>query len=120
MSALHANIPGNVMTLDYSIVPTYVNTLDEESTCAFCRSRGLHPMPKLKTCGRCQAVQYCSKICQKADFRLHKKFCSSVRAMRDVTKDLLETICGDPGKMFNRENGQEPDSLNNFFAAISL
>ena len=108
MSALHA------------IVPAYVKNLDEESTCAFCRSRGLHPMPKLKTCGRCKAVQYCSKNCQKADFPLHKKFCSSVSAMRDATMDFLETICKDPGKTLNRENDQEPDFLQKIFAAFSV
>jgi len=27
-------------------------------------------------CGRCRGVQYCSTVCQKADWKVHKQFCN--------------------------------------------
>ena len=43
------------------------------SMCYYCRER--FPIEKLSSCGRCKQACYCSKECQKADWKSHKKLC---------------------------------------------
>lgn len=43
-----------------------------EHKCAVCRGKG---RPKLKACGGCQKVRYCSEACQKKDWGTHKAQC---------------------------------------------
>ncbi|KAH8806611.1 hypothetical protein DL96DRAFT_1631178 [Flagelloscypha sp. PMI_526] len=33
------------------------------------------PDPLLRSCSRCFTVQYCSRLCQKEDWKVHKYFC---------------------------------------------
>jgi hypothetical protein len=35
------------------------------------------PLRLLKPCSKCQSVSYCSRECQKADFKKHKKVCAA-------------------------------------------
>lgn len=41
--------------------------------CDYCRSEG-----KMMRCGVCQSVYYCSKKCQKADYKEHKVKCKNI------------------------------------------
>ncbi|KAF9448223.1 hypothetical protein P691DRAFT_781245 [Macrolepiota fuliginosa MF-IS2] len=43
--------------------------------CSRCGSTG---KPKLLQCGACQVVKYCSKDCQKADWKTHKHICKTL------------------------------------------
>jgi hypothetical protein len=45
----------------------------EETLCSKCHKPG---MPKLLFCSRCHKVKYCSKDCQKADWKAHKHACA--------------------------------------------
>ncbi|KAH6716625.1 hypothetical protein BKA61DRAFT_572707 [Leptodontidium sp. MPI-SDFR-AT-0119] len=42
----------------------------------------------LKPCTKCQSVQYCSKECQKADFKNHKKECAKKAQIYAQTADI--------------------------------
>lgn len=49
------------------------------------------------TCGRCQKRQYCSKVCQKKDWSMHKLFCNKEeRGMTGVLKGYLHEIQQSP------------------------
>ena len=43
------------------------------SNCYGCRER--FPIEKLSSCGKCKQACYCSKECQKKDWKSHKKVC---------------------------------------------
>ncbi|KAJ7107635.1 hypothetical protein C8R43DRAFT_201046 [Mycena crocata] len=48
-------------------------------SCAIChRDPFQRPELKLKRCGRCKWIRYCSVECQTADYRRHKKVCKNV------------------------------------------
>jgi hypothetical protein len=46
-----------------------------ENVCANCKKAATNEI-KLSKCSRCKAVSYCSKECQKADWKMHKQSCS--------------------------------------------
>ncbi|KIM37301.1 hypothetical protein M413DRAFT_277001 [Hebeloma cylindrosporum] len=51
----------------------------------------LPPGQLLMTCSSCKHIRYCSKACQKADWKAgHKAICSGTCAMRD-----LRALCGE-------------------------
>ena len=41
---------------------------------------------QLKRCAVCKSGKYCSKECQKADFKNHKVFCSAITSLEDVER----------------------------------
>ncbi|KAG9230151.1 hypothetical protein BJ875DRAFT_488239 [Amylocarpus encephaloides] len=43
--------------------------------CTACDKPSTEDKP-LKPCAKCQSVHYCSRDCQKADFKKHKKVCA--------------------------------------------
>ena len=47
------------------------SSLTPTKSCTRC-----HKTETLKPCSKCQSVQYCSRECQKADFKNHKKVCA--------------------------------------------
>ena len=49
------------------------DTVADPNTCSKC---GKEDEEKLSRCGRCQAVRYCSRECQLADWAKHKKACT--------------------------------------------
>jgi hypothetical protein len=60
----------------------------KEQSCGYtmvCKKCGSPPahMIKLRYCGRCAAVHYCSKRCAKDDWAVHKLACDSSRKARD-------------------------------------
>ncbi|GAB7347266.1 hypothetical protein MBLNU459_g3357t1 [Dothideomycetes sp. NU459] len=56
-----------------------VNTAAEEATkkCASCGKLEEDPEKPLKACQKCHSILYCSRDCQKTDFKHHKKTCAS-------------------------------------------
>jgi mitochondrial splicing suppressor protein 51 len=53
--------------------------------CGSCgKSEGADGKP-LKRCAKCQTTRYCSRDCQKADFKKHKKECSANAARHAST-----------------------------------
>ena len=52
--------------------PPQVVDVDE---CALCGAVGSKPVARLHMCGGCQAVRYCSRECQRADWARHKSGC---------------------------------------------
>ncbi|KAK7685180.1 hypothetical protein QCA50_011543 [Cerrena zonata] len=52
--------------------------------CSWC----IKPSPSVKRCGQCKMVQYCSKTCQKAAWKFHKKACmTGANHQRDVAEN---------------------------------
>jgi hypothetical protein len=45
------------------------------SACHYCQ-KGTE---SLKVCGSCKRVRYCSRECQKSDFKVHKKVCKKLQ-----------------------------------------
>ncbi|KAH7314342.1 hypothetical protein BKA65DRAFT_516632 [Rhexocercosporidium sp. MPI-PUGE-AT-0058] len=56
-------------------------------TCTSCKKCSTEDKP-LKPCTKCQSVQYCSKECQKADFKNHKKECAKKAQIYAQTADI--------------------------------
>eukprot|EP00536_Pseudo-nitzschia_multiseries_P006578 jgi/Psemu1/15633/gm1.15633_g len=51
-------------------------TLREQAgVCNYCRRTGERLGVKMKCCGRCKNVNYCSRECQRKDWKTHKKTC---------------------------------------------
>ncbi|KAF8992050.1 hypothetical protein BDQ17DRAFT_1370030 [Cyathus striatus] len=48
----------------------------ENDLCAHCTNKG---NPTLKKCSGCRQIKYCSKECQKADWKRHKRECRSIQ-----------------------------------------
>ncbi|KAI9688608.1 MAG: hypothetical protein M1820_010228 [Bogoriella megaspora] len=48
---------------------------DATPSCASCKKSGSN-VPNLKVCAKCQTTHYCSRECQKVDWKNHKKVCA--------------------------------------------
>jgi hypothetical protein len=46
---------------------------------AGCAAEGCASAEASSVCGRCEAVRYCSRECQRADWQAHKPACAAVR-----------------------------------------
>ncbi|GBE84710.1 hypothetical protein SCP_0606900 [Sparassis crispa] len=56
---------------------SYLETVGRDPAahkCSVCRGRG---KPKLRACGGCKKVRYCSEACQKKDWKAHKLRCKA-------------------------------------------
>ena len=48
----------------------------KKNTVEWCNScEAFKPFPDFKKCGQCQCKRYCSRECQKADWKKHKQVC---------------------------------------------
>lgn len=64
--------------------PTVSNNRAEVYTCDYCKKTST---AKLSVCGRCKKISYCSKECQRAAWKAHKKICVKWEGTKDP-KDL--------------------------------
>ncbi|PMD18661.1 hypothetical protein NA56DRAFT_647832 [Hyaloscypha hepaticicola] len=53
------------------------STSQPTNKCASCGAPEADPEKPLKPCAKCQRVRYCSRDCQKKDFKVHKKICAA-------------------------------------------
>lgn len=63
-------------------------------TCAICKKTATAAnLPNLKACAKCKTTQYCSRECQKADWKVHKKVCvaNASRAFFDANAEHSNT-----------------------------
>ncbi|KIW54252.1 hypothetical protein PV05_06621 [Exophiala xenobiotica] len=65
------------------------NTSTSSAQCAKCGTTG-----NLKRCAKCQTTQYCSRECQKGDWKNHKQACSRNAAARPATGSATSTSAG--------------------------
>ena len=74
--------------------------------CAGCKKPQSELTIPLKRCAKCQTQRYCSRECQKADWKVHKKVCASnqqnnkpkastTRTTGPVTANMLSSISPD-------------------------
>jgi TPR repeat protein len=65
---------------------------NEGAACALCATQGTNG--KLMKCSRCKHVQYCSRECQAADWKNHKKLCvaQSKRKQETVEKAINSSV----------------------------
>ncbi|PFH61460.1 hypothetical protein XA68_17291 [Ophiocordyceps unilateralis] len=54
------------------------------------------PEVKLRNCAKCSSALYCSRDCQKADWKAHKKICGKNRDGPTTTTKGLETVIDNP------------------------
>lgn len=43
---------------------------------------------KLRMCSRCEHTYYCSKVCQQADWKQHKKVCLPLTKQKAAVQDV--------------------------------
>ena len=48
----------------------------EEHKCTACKKRKSELETSLKYCAKCKEAEYCSRECQKGDWKRHKQFCA--------------------------------------------
>lgn len=66
---------------DTNTTSTASNTPEQCASCAKTAGPGVN----LKRCAKCLTTQYCSRDCQKADWKQHKKSCAQNASTRDTT-----------------------------------
>jgi len=66
--------------------------------CAHCAKTKSESDPgiNLKYCAKCQTTQYCSRECQKADWKKHKKICASNAAAASANNNNNNTNTNNP------------------------
>ncbi|KAI9809357.1 MAG: hypothetical protein M1826_003935 [Phylliscum demangeonii] len=62
---------------------------------AKCGQRESDASGQLKRCGKCHTTAYCSRPCQKADWKIHKKSCATLAATASSTPDTTSTSTAD-------------------------
>ena len=57
-----------------------------------CQNQSCDSRRKLKVCNRCGSAKYCSRECQKADWKLHKKICGKIQRKIAATPVQVRAI----------------------------
>lgn len=82
-------IQNKINFLDSNITPVqlknFVDIMSDSAECGNCRkTQSELPIP-LKRCAKCKGQWYCSRECQKSDWKSHKKVCGSTFGEPDST-----------------------------------
>ena len=78
MRIVMAPLKNEEATVEYANEMDQRRRLVELKTCAAC-GRHEDSVRAFKACARCEAVFYCGRVCQKADWKTHKKACKASR-----------------------------------------
>lgn len=70
--------------------------------CDSCSKPESDPEKPLKACSKCQSAHYCSRECQKADFKKHKKVCAEKAQIYAMGADLKMSAPRAPKKEGHR------------------
>jgi len=70
--------------------------------CDNCSKHESDPEKPLKACSKCQSAHYCSRECQKADFKKHKKVCAEKAQIYAMGADLKMSAPRAPKKEGHR------------------
>ena len=78
------------------------------NACAHCKKTGTVGADALKRCARCKATNYCSRVCQKADWKQHQKFCSDAPLHHDADTALRShaEAAGNRGQSMGEATGE--------------
>lgn len=82
--------------------PSTPFTLHTTSCCAKCQTDGSQLVNGLKACAKCHPTRYCSRECQKADWKEHKKTCSAQKSSN--TGQLQPTTASAPSPAGDSEH----------------
>jgi splicing suppressor protein 51 len=58
---------------------------DIAPSCVICHKNENDLLQPLRRCSKCQTAQYCSRWCQKGDWKQHKRVCTSTASSRQGT-----------------------------------
>jgi len=75
------NVGNSCFLNDYNLSRQYqreVGAKEEQTRCGACGKKQGEEGVDLKLCSRCKKVVYCSKECQKKNYRVHKRYCLSL------------------------------------------
>ena len=61
----------------------------EYHTCSYCKKTDKGEKKRFKKCSKCQRSFYCSKRCQKKDWKSHGYYCHVYSHMDAVSTDIL-------------------------------
>ena len=78
----------------------------QQNKCAHCGKPETDPEEKpLKPCAKCKSVNYCTRDCLKADFKVHKKVCAKLSAEYAKTADFKMVSRTVPAKKEGHRGG---------------
>lgn len=85
-----------------------LNVIRDEDEGYSCKKCGKNPEDKSKLlkCSQCSAAYYCSKECQKADWKMHKGFCNKMKGKLKIGNSWYK-----PGTTFYTEAVAKRDAL---------
>lgn len=82
----------------------------DSAQCNSCRKTQIQLPNPLKRCAKCKSQWYCSRECQKSDWKIHKKLCGDTRVEPESGKNA------EPASMFN--SSQAICNIPNPFTAL--
>jgi mitochondrial splicing suppressor protein 51 len=76
-------------------MPTSADSVPQQRICGGCGKTEAEAGKSLKKCAKCHASSYCSRECQKSDWKQHKKTCGSKSS--DPGTDAAAPVAAAPG-----------------------
>ena len=76
----------NLVMLNYLIKKKNLRRTNSNITCANCSKEW---NLNFKRCSNCNKTQYCSKMCQAADWKSHKKICAEMKAVAEAEAEAV-------------------------------
>lgn len=89
-------LPGDTIFLEGSPFASALNVSELSTRCHYCWKLA---EKKLSRCSKCQVVKYCSRTCQRNDWKTHKLECASHRSDRLDANNKREQMVHHPAMM---------------------